>query len=61
MVATIAGKLDRLGIAEEAAKAVISMRRDLGGGEFIQFARTGLGLLAVLRGKAAAARVQYAA
>ena len=60
MVACITGKSERLEVAEEAAQGVLlSNTEDVG--EFAQFARTGLGLMAVLRGDAEAALEQYTA
>ena len=59
MVACTTGKSGRLDVAEETAKAVLSSSDTDRFGEFPLFARTGLGLMAVLEGDAAAAREQY--
>lgn len=61
MVACITGKSERLDVAEEAAHTVLSSIPAGRRSEFIQFAQTGLGLIAVIRGNAEAAREQYAA
>jgi DNA-binding CsgD family transcriptional regulator len=56
-IARITGALDRLDIAATAAQAVISS--PFANPRFAMLARTGLGLLAVLRDDAAAAAEQY--
>jgi DNA-binding CsgD family transcriptional regulator len=56
-IARITGVLDRLDIAETAAQAVVSS--PFANPAFAMLARTGLGLLAVLRDDAAAAAEQY--
>ena len=61
MVACITGKPERMDVAAEAAQTVLSSRPGSRRSEFIQFAQTGLGLMAVLGGNAAAAQEQYAA
>ena len=55
------GKSERFDVAAEAAQAVLSSSDDDGLGEFGLVARSGLGLMAVLEGGAAAAREQCAA
>ena len=59
MVATITGKSDRLSVAEEAAQVVLQSTDTGGFGELVLFARTGLGLIAVLKNDAEVAREQY--
>ncbi|MCH7737436.1 MAG: hypothetical protein IH872_08545 [Chloroflexi bacterium] len=61
MVACITGKSERLDVAEEAAQTVLSSIPAGRRSEFIQFAQTGLGLIAVIRGNGEAAREQYSA
>ena len=61
MVACTTGMSKRLDVAEEAGQTILSSSDADGFGEFHLFARTGLGLMAVLGGNAAAAREQYAA
>ena len=51
MVACITGKSERLDVAEEAAHTVLSSIPAGRRSEFIQFAQTGLGLIAVIRGQ----------
>ena len=60
MAAYITGKSERLEVAEEAARAVLSSNELDGIGELVQFAKTGLALMAVLKGDAEAAREHYA-
>ena len=59
MVAAITGKSDRLSVAEEAAQFVLQSTDTGGLGELVLFARTGLGLIAVLKNDAEVAREQY--
>jgi len=59
LAAHITGTERRLGVAEEAAQAMLSVSGLLP--FYAQLARTGLALLAAVRGDAAAAGDQYAA
>ena len=60
MVASITGNSDRLDVAKEAIQAVLSQMYTGANSEFIHFAQTGLGLVAVIEGNAEAAQEQYA-